>query len=305
MKLKLIFTILSVVIIDKVIANDLSVVPVEGCFSEALSSEHAKDYSSDDRYTRSVFSLNYEPVTINNKYSPSTKAPYKYGGHGLYGEHGSYGGLGSYGRQSEGLGSYGEYRSYGEHGSYGGHRPYGGHGSYGGHGPYGGHRPYGGHGSYGGHGVYGGHGPYGGHRPYGGHGSYGGYGGHGGYKDVYSTSYTKKKTEIYQGRSADNDDDKTKTEGRSAYSSPYSHAPPLYASPIYSAPSYAPAGPSYSYTYPSPTPPVQCGSNLLVGCSPTVAQVPCSSYSPLSYSARSYPVPYGRADSDEDKQSQS
>lgn len=43
--------------------------------------------------------------------------------------------------------------------------------------------------------------------------------------------------------------------------------------------------PSYSLSYPSPAPQVKCGSNLLIGCTPSTQVVPCSSYSPPSYGA--------------------
>ena len=58
-----------------------------------------------------------------------------------------------------------------------------------------------------------------------------------------------------------------------------------YIPPAYAAkPSFAPSnpGPSYVYTYPSPSPPVQCPTNLLFSCQPAVAPVPCQS---VSYSA--------------------
>lgn len=47
----------------------------------------------------------------------------------------------------------------------------------------------------------------------------------------------------------------------------------------YAAPSYG----EHSYSYPSPAPKVKCGGNLLVGCAPHVATVPCSSYHHQSY----------------------
>lgn len=78
----------------------------------------------------------------------------------------------------------------------------------------------------------------------------------------------------------------------SSYSAP-SYSAPSYSAPSYSAPSYsAPAysAPSHSYSYPSPAPHVKCGGNILVGCHPSVASVPCQSYSP-SYSAPSYSAP--------------
>lgn len=47
-----------------------------------------------------------------------------------------------------------------------------------------------------------------------------------------------------------------------------------YSIPSYSAP--APQlGPSKLYAYHSPAPSVPCGSNLLIGCSPSVQQAPC------------------------------
>lgn len=74
-----------------------------------------------------------------------------------------------------------------------------------------------------------------------------------------------------------------------------SYAAPSYAvsynalapssTPSYVAkPSYGPvaAGPASSYTYPSPSPPVQCPTNLLFSCQPSVAPVPCQS---VSYTA--------------------
>lgn len=60
-------------------------------------------------------------------------------------------------------------------------------------------------------------------------------------------------------------------------------APSSYGGYSHSSPSYAPVGPSHSYSYPSPAPHVKCGGNLLVGCQPHVATVPCSSYHHQSY----------------------
>lgn len=49
-------------------------------------------------------------------------------------------------------------------------------------------------------------------------------------------------------------------------------------------PSYEPVDsePSYVYTYPSPSPPVQCPTNLMFSCQPAVAPVSCQS---VNYSA--------------------
>lgn len=71
----------------------------------------------------------------------------------------------------------------------------------------------------------------------------------------------------------------------SSYASAAAPAAGAYSPPSYAAkPSYAPvaAGPSSSFTYPSPSPPVQCPTNLLFSCQPSVAPVPCQS---VSYSA--------------------
>ncbi|XP_037034090.1 vitelline membrane protein 15a-1 [Bradysia coprophila] len=71
-------------------------------------------------------------------------------------------------------------------------------------------------------------------------------------------------------------------------------AAPSYGGPSYGGPSYGAPAPVYGhqvYSYPSPAPPVRCGSNLLVGCAPSVAHVGCGSYSPPSYP--SYGPSYG------------
>lgn len=47
-------------------------------------------------------------------------------------------------------------------------------------------------------------------------------------------------------------------------------------------------GPSYSFSYPSPAPQVKCGSNLLIGCSPTSQVVPCSAHNPAPAYGSSY-----------------
>ncbi|XP_055683276.1 holotricin-3-like [Lutzomyia longipalpis] len=41
---------------------------------------------------------------------------------------------------------------------------------------------------------------------------------------------------------------------------------------------YAHAGPAKSYAYHSPAPHVPCGHNLLFGCHPSVAPVPCAAH---------------------------
>lgn len=50
---------------------------------------------------------------------------------------------------------------------------------------------------------------------------------------------------------------------------------PRSAAVSYPAPVAYPEPPK-AYTYPSPAPSVSCGQNLLVGCSPSVSNVPCS-----------------------------
>ncbi|XP_058447631.1 vitelline membrane protein 15a-1-like [Malaya genurostris] len=60
------------------------------------------------------------------------------------------------------------------------------------------------------------------------------------------------------------------------------YAPPKYHAPA-PAPSYHAPAPAYhapapSYHAPAPSyhsAPVKCGANLLVGCAPTIAHVPC------------------------------
>lgn len=54
---------------------------------------------------------------------------------------------------------------------------------------------------------------------------------------------------------------------------------PSYPPIVYPTPTYYAPPPSISYTYPSPAPQTPCGSNVLVGCHPTVSSVPCGGYS--------------------------
>lgn len=59
---------------------------------------------------------------------------------------------------------------------------------------------------------------------------------------------------------------------------------PAYPPMVYPAPSYyGIPPPTISYSYPSPAPQTQCGSNVLVGCSPTVSSVPCGGYNRQPY----------------------
>lgn len=88
--------------------------------------------------------------------------------------------------------------------------------------------------------------------------------GYGGHNSGYGISYTGGKG--YRSSEAE--------DVGSSYSGSYSsHQAPVIP------------GPAYSISYPSPAPQVKCGSNLLISCTPTSQVVPCSSYSPPSYSS--------------------
>lgn len=67
----------------------------------------------------------------------------------------------------------------------------------------------------------------------------------------------------------------------SSYGAPAPAVAPYSTSSYAAKPSYGPvaAGQASSYTYPSPSPPVQCPTNLLFSCQPSVAPVPCQSVS--------------------------
>lgn len=80
-----------------------------------------------------------------------------------------------------------------------------------------------------------------------------------------------------------------------AYHAPppsYHSAPVYHQSPVYYAPPPPPPPVYQSYSYASPAPQTQCGSNLLFGCSPQVSHVPCSGYGgQQQYPIQSYGAP--------------
>ncbi|XP_055317731.1 uncharacterized protein LOC129576534 [Sitodiplosis mosellana] len=114
--------------------------------------------------------------------------------------------------------------------------------------------------------------------------------------------YNAPPKEAYMYRMADDDDDEledsipNEAHSRSSYapnpSYPQQQPPPVYAAPSYVPPqsTYVPSktthevpkpfyvnpSPAISYSYPSSPPQVNCGENLLIGCSPTVTEAPCS-----------------------------
>lgn len=71
-------------------------------------------------------------------------------------------------------------------------------------------------------------------------------------------------------------------------SKPIYQPQPTYTRPVIPKPTYQPSPPIQSYSatavknYPSASQ-VQCGSNLLISCNPSVSHVPCSSYASSSY----------------------
>lgn len=92
-----------------------------------------------------------------------------------------------------------------------------------------------------------------------------------------------------------------------SYQPPQPTYQPVYSapSPSYNSPSYdnhgysAPAHP-VSYSYPSPAPNVQCGSNVLVGCQPHVSEVPCSGYTPSYAPPEHHSAPAYRSNTPEE-----
>ncbi|XP_062551650.1 vitelline membrane protein 15a-1-like [Armigeres subalbatus] len=80
---------------------------------------------------------------------------------------------------------------------------------------------------------------------------------------------------------------------------PAHHAPaPAYHAPAPAHHGHAHAAPAVVHTYPVHAPHAKCGANLLVGCAPSVAHVPCVPVHPAPAHGHGYghaPAPHYRA----------